>query len=48
MATIGRFAEIEGWQKERELFQAVYAYYCPRAFAINFALQDQIRRALYR
>lgn len=45
MATIERFEEIEGWQKGRELVRTIYACSGAGAFARDFALRDQIRRA---
>lgn len=45
MATIQNFEEIEAWQKARELTRAVYACSGKSAFAKDFALRDQIRRA---
>jgi four helix bundle protein len=45
MATIQSFEEIEAWQKARELTQTVYACSGKGAFAKDFGLRDQIRRA---
>lgn len=45
MATIQSFEEIEAWQKARELARAVYACSGTGAFAKDFVLRDQIRRA---
>jgi len=45
MTTIQEFEEIEAWQKARELTRAVYACSGVGAFAKDFALRDQIRRA---
>ncbi len=45
MATLQSFEEIETWQKVRELTRAVYACSGAIAFAKDFALQGQIRRA---
>jgi hypothetical protein len=43
MATLQGFEEIEAWQKVRELTRVVCT--CAGAFAKDFALRDQIRRA---
>ena len=48
MATIQSFEEIEAWHKARELTRAVYACSGAIAFAKDFALQGQIRRAAKR
>lgn len=45
MATIGRYEDIQGWQKARELTNFVYAITKQEAFARDYALKDQIRRA---
>ncbi len=45
MATIESFEEIEAWSKARELTRLVYACLGTGAFARDFALRDQIRRA---
>lgn len=45
MATIQSFEEIEAWQKARELARSVYACSGSGAFARDFDLRDQIRRA---
>jgi four helix bundle protein len=45
MATFQRFEEIDAWQKARELTKAVYAVTNEGAFARDFGLKDQIRRA---
>lgn len=45
MATIEKFEDIEAWQKARELTKAVYACSGKGAFAKDFGLRDQIRRA---
>ena len=45
MAKIGKFEDIEAWQKARELSKAVYAVTSEGAFARDFGLRDQIRRA---
>ncbi len=45
MATIQRFEDIEAWQKARALTQTIYQMTSHGAFARDFALRDQIRRA---
>jgi four helix bundle protein len=45
MAVIRRFEEIEAWKKARELTWEVYAVTSEGAFARDFGLRDQIRRA---
>jgi four helix bundle protein len=45
MATFQNFEEIEAWQKARELTRRVYSITNSGAFARDFALRDQIRRA---
>ncbi len=45
MPTIERYEEIQGWQKARELTKFIYAITKQRAFARDFGLKDQIRRA---
>ncbi len=45
MAKIETFEDIDAWQKGRELSKAVYAVTGDRAFARDFVLRDQIRRA---
>ncbi|HEY9609698.1 four helix bundle protein [Allocoleopsis sp.] len=45
MATIKRFEEIEAWQTARELTRLVYALSNEGAFARDFGLRDQMRRA---
>jgi four helix bundle protein len=45
MALITRFEEIEGWQKARELTRSIYEITSQGAFARDFSLKDQIRRA---
>lgn len=45
MATITRFEEIEAWKKARELTRAIYLLTTEGAFARDFGLRDQIRRA---
>lgn len=46
MATFERFEDIEAWQKARELVKAVYGVTSDGAFARDFGLRDQIRRAV--
>jgi four helix bundle protein len=45
MAGITRFEEIDGWRLARELTNMVYALTQQPAFAKDFGLRDQIRRA---
>ncbi len=45
MATFRKFEEIECWKKARELTRRVYDISGKRAFAKDFGLRDQIRRA---
>lgn len=45
MATFKKFEEIECWKKARELTRRVYQITNAPAFARDFALKDQIRRA---
>lgn len=45
MAKIEKFEDIEAWQKARELSKAIYAVTGDGAFARDFGLRDQIRRA---
>ncbi len=45
MGTIRRFEEIEAWQTARELTKQVYALTRDGAFARDFGLRDQMRRA---
>jgi four helix bundle protein len=45
MATITRFEEIEAWQTAREVTRLVYALSNAGAFAHDFGLRDQMRRA---
>ena len=46
MATCERFEDIEAWQKTRELVKTVYGVTSDGAFARDFGLRDQIRRAV--
>ena len=45
MATFRRFEDIEAWKRGRELNVRVYELSSSGAFAKDFALRDQIRRA---
>lgn len=45
MPKIEKFEDIEAWQRARELSKAVYAVTCDGAFARDFGLRDQMRRA---
>jgi|SRR5688572_1162367 len=45
MARIESFEQMLSWQKARELTRAIYALSKQGAFAKDFALRDQIRRA---
>lgn len=45
MAKIEHFEDIEAWQKARELTRMVYEMTQDGAFARDFGLRDQIRRA---
>ena len=45
MATINRYEEIAGWQKSRELTNFVYNLTQQDAFARDYGLKDQIRKA---
>jgi len=45
MATIRRFEEIEAWQTARGLTRMIYAISADGAFARDFGLRDQMRRA---
>ena len=45
MGTITRFEEIEAWQSAREVTRLIYALSNERAFARDFGLRDQMRRA---
>jgi len=46
VATIERFEDVHAWQKGRELTQRVYLASRRGEFAKDFALRDQIRRAV--
>ena len=43
--TISRFEDIEAWKKAREVTRDIYDFTKEGAFAKDFALRDQIRRA---
>jgi Predicted pyridoxal phosphate-dependent enzyme apparently involved in regulation of cell wall biogenesis len=45
MATIERFEDLEAWQRARELTNVIYDMSDIGAFARDFGLRDQIRRA---
>lgn len=45
MASIEKFEDIEAWQKARELTREIYQVTNQGAFAKDFGLRDQIRRA---
>jgi four helix bundle protein len=45
MAKIQQFEDIEAWQKARDLASAIYRVSNDGAFARDFGLRDQIRRA---
>ena len=45
MSTITRFEEIQAWQTARVLTQRLYALSNQGAFARDFGLRDQLRRA---
>ena len=45
MASITKFEDIDAWQKARELTREVYKITNQGAFARDFGLRDQIRRA---
>ena len=45
MATISKFEDIEAWQLAREMTKMIYAISNDGAFARDFGLRDQIRRA---
>jgi four helix bundle protein len=45
MATFKKFEEIECWKRARELTRRIYRISSKPAFARDFGLKDQIRRA---
>jgi four helix bundle protein len=46
VATISTFEELEAWQRARELVRVIYNCSGAGGFAKDFALRDQIRRAV--
>ena len=46
MATITRFEDIKAWQKSRELSNEIYRVSSIPPFSQDFALKNQIRRAV--
>jgi len=46
LATIERFEDLEAWIKARELTRAIYEITGKNDFARDYALRDQIRRAV--
>lgn len=46
MPTIQRFEDLNVWQSARELVKTIYDYTNQGAFQKDFALRDQIRRAV--
>jgi four helix bundle protein len=45
MATFKRFEDIEAWQQSRDLTKVIYEIAAQGAFARDFGLKDQIRKA---
>ena len=45
MAAVRQFEDLVAWQKARELTRALYKYSSAGAFARDWALQNQVRRA---
>ena len=45
MATAKRFEDLEVWQKAKELTNSIYRISSSGAFARDFGLRDQMRRA---
>ena len=45
MGKVERFEDLIGWQKARELTKQIYSITSNGAFAKDFGLKDQIRRA---
>jgi four helix bundle protein len=45
MTTAKRFEDLEVWQKAKELTNLIYSLSSPGAFARDFGLRDQMRRA---
>ena len=46
MATVERFEDLEVWQKARDVVNAVYQASSVGTFSRDYALRDQIRRAV--
>ena len=46
MATVERFEDLEVWQKARDVVNAVYQASSAGTFSRDYALRDQIRRAV--
>ncbi len=46
MATVERFEDLEVWQKARDVVNAVYQASLAGTFSRDYALRDQIRRAV--
>jgi four helix bundle protein len=46
MATVERFEDLEVWQKARDVVNAVYQASLVGTFSRDYALRDQIRRAV--
>jgi four helix bundle protein len=46
MSTVERFEDLRAWQGAREIASIVYRMTCVRGFSHDFALRDQIRRAV--
>ena len=46
MESVERFEDLEVWQKARDIVNAVYQASSPAAFSKDYALRDQIRRAV--
>jgi four helix bundle protein len=45
MPLVQRFEDIQGWQEARKLVKMIYALTAKDAFARDFGMRDQIRRA---
>lgn len=45
MTTAKRFEDLEVWQRAKDLTNLIYKYSNDRAFARDFGLRDQMRRA---
>lgn len=45
MTTAKRFEDLEVWQKAKELTNSIYRFSSSEAFARDFGLRDQMRRA---